>query len=505
MSTVTQVLKVYHTFMKAVDDGKEIRVTFLDISKAFDKVWYKGLTFKLQKCGIKGRLLDWFIDYLSDRLQRVVINGQYSDWGQIKAGVPQGSVLGPLLFLLYINDIISCISHCKIRLFADDTCLFIEVDNRETAATLLSEDLSAIAEWAEKWLVTFSPAKTKSLTISNKRDAQLNPPIAFMGRLIDEVESHTYLGLRFSRDLKWRQHINDIAIRTRRKLNLMSPLKMRVDRQSLEIMYKSFVQPTMEYANIVWGGSYDADINKLEQIHLDAMRLVTGVTAQSNTKNVTTEFCGYTVMSCIDQSCLTMMFKIVSGRSPPYLHNILSELNGQKNYSLRNSLNLRIPFCRLECYKRSFFPRTIKLWNKLPVEKRSADSVKSFQKQFIKDREPSQSLYYYGSRWPSVHHARMRIGCSKLNFDLHFNLRVVNSPSCACGAPHESAEHFFFIAHVLIICEGKFSLNYKILCLCLLITCYLVIPKFQPNLMRICSVQLTSSSRSLAVSNNEPA
>ena len=128
-----------------------------------------------------------------------MINGQYSDWGQIKAGVLQGSVLGPLLFLLYINDIISCISHCKIRLFADDTCLFIEVDNRETAATLLSEDLSAIAEWAEKWLVTFSPAKTKSLTISNKRDAQLNPPIAFMGRLIDEVESHVSRVKIFSR------------------------------------------------------------------------------------------------------------------------------------------------------------------------------------------------------------------------------------------------------------------------------------------------------------------
>ena len=84
-------------------------------------------------------------------------------------------------------------------------------------------------------------------------------------------------------------------------------------------MYKSFVQPTMEYANIVWGGSYDTDINKLEQIHLDAMCLVTGATAQSNTKNVFTEFCGYTVMSPIDQACPTMMFKIVSGRTPPYL------------------------------------------------------------------------------------------------------------------------------------------------------------------------------------------
>ena len=100
-------------------------MVFLDISKAFDRVWHRGLIYKLKQCGIHGRLLDWFVDYLNDRMQRVVINGQFSDWGEIKAGVPQGSVLGPLLFLLYINDIVHTVTHCKIRLFADDTCLFI--------------------------------------------------------------------------------------------------------------------------------------------------------------------------------------------------------------------------------------------------------------------------------------------------------------------------------------------------------------------------------------------
>ena len=100
------------------------------------------------------------------------------------------------------------------------------------------------------------------------------------GQKIEEVESHVYLGLRFSKNLRWTHHIHDISLKARKKLNLMVPLKYKLDRKSLEIMYKAFVLPSLEYANVVWGGSYDSDILKLEIIHVDAMRLVTGATAR---------------------------------------------------------------------------------------------------------------------------------------------------------------------------------------------------------------------------------
>ena len=146
-STVTQLIEVYHHFCSAVDSNKEIRVIFLDISKAFDKVWHKGLLYKLKRCGISGSLLLWFHDYLHGRQQRVVISGHTSPWGSIKAGVPQGSVLGPLLFLIYINDITHVVHNCSIRLFADDTCLFIEVDNTIECAERINADLEQIHNW----------------------------------------------------------------------------------------------------------------------------------------------------------------------------------------------------------------------------------------------------------------------------------------------------------------------------------------------------------------------
>ena len=129
-STVHQLAYLYHTFSKALDDKKDVRIVFCDMTKAFDKVWHEGLLFKLSRIGIRGMLLKWFLDYLHNRLQRVVIRGQSSEWGEIKAGVPQGSVLGPLLFLIYINDIVNGVNS-SIRLFADDTTLYLSVNDDE--------------------------------------------------------------------------------------------------------------------------------------------------------------------------------------------------------------------------------------------------------------------------------------------------------------------------------------------------------------------------------------
>ena len=124
----------------------------------------------------------------------------------------------------------------------------------------------------------------------------------------------------------------------------------------------------MEYANIVWEGSYDSGILKLENIHLDAMQWVTGATARSNIINVHEEFGGYTVSDHIKCASVTMLFKVVRGKASQYLANIVLDVNGPRNYILRNNPNLRVSVCRLETYEKSFFPRAISLWNDLTVE-----------------------------------------------------------------------------------------------------------------------------------------
>lgn len=443
-STVTQLLEVYHQLCQAVDKGKEVRIVFLDISKAFDRVWHKGLIFKLKQAGIGGKLLDWFSDYLYGRLQRVVINGQCSEWQEIKAGVPQGSVLGPTLFLIFINDIIYVVRHCKIRMFADDTCLIIEVDNREETADLINEDLEAIDAWSKQWLVNFSASKTKSLIVSTKKDSADNPPVTFNGQLIDEVKAYTYLGVKLAYNLRWNQHINDISLKARKKLNAMMQFKYKLDRKSLQTMYDSFVRPTMEYAQVVWGGTYDSDMVKLERIQVDALRVITGATARSNIANLYKDTDCESFQQRTNNAMLTTMYKIVHGKAPQYLCVLLERNENVGRYNLRRQVPIKVPLCRLELYKRSFFPHVINLWNLLPVNIQELPTTENFKHYLKKEANELCKVYYYGERWPSVHHARMRIGCSKLNSDLCYNLHVINNPTCECGAPEETTYHYFF-------------------------------------------------------------
>ena len=381
---------------------------------------------------------------MSERYQRVVIGGQHSDWGQVTAGVPQGSVIGPLLFLLFINDITTCVKDVNIRLFADDTCIFIEVDNREETAALTNNDLERIESWASQWLINFSAKKTKSLTISNKPDAHMNPPLKFKNKIITEVNSHVYLGVTISKDLRWGKHIQNIAIKARQKLNYMLPLKYKLDRYSLQTMYNSFVLSAMTYACPIWSGSYNCDIQKLEAIHVDAMRLITGATARSNIESLYEETKFVPIDKLLDNRTLVFMYKILHGLCPPSLLNLI-ELNhniSEAHYNLRRNPPLRIPFARLETLKRSFIPYASTLWNSLDENIRNALTLTQFKKLLYMDQYKPVKLYFFGERLPAIHHARLRLGCSGLNHDLCCNLHVIPSSICKCGFPNENAEHF---------------------------------------------------------------
>ena len=178
-STVNQLLYLSNEFSKALDEGREIRVVFCDISKAFDRVWHRGLIHKLRSVGLSGSLIDWPSDYLDNRQQRVCLQNCTSTWQTINAGVPQGSILGPLMFLIFINDIVKNIRG-NIRLFADDAILFDIVENPLLTGITLNEDLSSIFLWAMQWLVDFNPIKQETFIISKKRIIPPHP-LLYMG------------------------------------------------------------------------------------------------------------------------------------------------------------------------------------------------------------------------------------------------------------------------------------------------------------------------------------
>jgi len=440
-STINQLAYLYHTFCNALDLKQDIRVVFCDIHKAFDKVWHDGLIFKLNQMGVRGNVLEWLKDYLNSRKQRVIIKGETSDWGSIEAGVPQGSVLGPLLFLVYINDIVQNVN-CGIKLFADDTILHLELDDPLLTANILNDSLNSINSWANKWLVEFSPSKTKTMCISLKQDSQVSDfPLKFNNVPLEEVHSHKHLGIVFNDKLKWSNHIDYIINSVKKITDVFRKLKFKLDRKTLHNIYVTFVRPKLEYGSILYDDCTEWDKNRLECVQLTFARVICGAKKGTSHDAIYKETSLPKLECRRKESKLTFMHKTVNKNVPPYLHDILPHSHNV-HYNLRNNDEQKQFHFHTVKFQKSLYPDCIKLWNELDSSVRQVESLSIFKKLVLNSLVPNV-LYNGFTRVLSIIHAQLRMKCSNLRSDL-FKLHVIDSPQCLCMTGIEDSFHYFF-------------------------------------------------------------
>ena len=216
-STVNLLLTAVHDWATCLEKRHSIHCIFLDLAKVFDSVPHSRLLLKLEFLGIRGNLLSWLECFLTSRFQWMVINGVFSEWLPVLSGVPQGSVLGPLLFLLYMDDIHHCLSHSSVQMFADDIALYKEVTSPPDQE-LLQTDLNRVYAWSRKWLLNLNPSKCDSICISYKR----SPPLAqyqLGDQSLSTKSSLRYLGIYINSHLKWNDHVKFITAKASRTLN----------------------------------------------------------------------------------------------------------------------------------------------------------------------------------------------------------------------------------------------------------------------------------------------
>ena len=433
-STIKQLINMYHTFAQALDNKKEVRIVFCDVSAAFDKVWHHRLLYKLECAGISGNLLKWFRNYLTGRNQKVVIQGQSSSGKAVGAGVPQGSVLGPLLFLIFINDI-SEIVKSEIRIFADDTTLFVVGDDIDVTTTALNNDLNSLQVWANQWLVTFNPSKTKSLLISTKTERFI-PPVIFSGEVVSEVRDHKHLGLVLASDLTWNKHIDEICLKATKRLDMLRGLKCKLSWRSLEIIYNSFALPILEYGDIIYYGCGVGNDIKLNKVQYDAAKIVSGAMYGTSSEKLLQELGWETLSSRRERHKLCLFYELLHGDFPPHLSSILPEIV-PLDYTLRSSL------CHTNRFYNSFIPSCVRLWNALDPTIKNSLNISSFKTCLLKNI-PSKPCpyYYYGPRASNINLTRLRLNCSPLNEYL-FKIGVLESPLCRCGDSVETTKHYF--------------------------------------------------------------
>ena len=421
-----------------------MRLVFADISKAFDRVWHAGILHKLKNNGITGSLNEWFSDYLTDRKQCVVINGHSSEYGTIEAGVPQGSVLGPLLFLIFIDDIKEGLES-KISLFADDSLFYMVSNLHNTNKDVLDRDLIRIDTWSKQWLVTFSIQKTCDMSLSLRPTAAVPMPLSFSGANLKSVSVHKHLGLTFSSDLKWNNHVDDINARADKRLCQLEALRFKLNRKTLEILYISYIRPIVEYSDVAFDNISDGDNTRLERIQKRAGKTVSGAIKGTAYAKILSKLGWESLQARRERRKLILFADIVHGNAPSYLQQDLSpsvQLRTQNRYQLRNRSDLSQFHTRTETFRNSFFPSTTNNWNSTDETIKNIDDRNNLKSYLYRSLPNKISYFYMYSRRINITLARIRMQCSELLYHLYQN-HVADSPNCPCGVI-ETPEHYFF-------------------------------------------------------------
>ena len=275
-STTQALLLLTDKIQRSIDKGMFCSGIFLDLCKAFDTVNHKILLTKLQYYGIRGVSNDWFASYLSNRRQFVSLNGINSDYQTITCGVPQGSVLGPLLFLLYINDMPKCSNILEFHLFADDTNLFLNNPNIINLETDLNTELEKVSQWLYANKLSLNIDKTSFVVFhSPQRRILHNMNLRISNTSIKSDTCVKYLGLILDSNLNWKAYIHELSKKISRGIGVLSKLRYYVKKNILKQLYYSLIYPYLTYGLLLWGNTYSSSIKPLIILQKRAMRIIT--------------------------------------------------------------------------------------------------------------------------------------------------------------------------------------------------------------------------------------
>ena len=242
----------------------------MDFSAAFDLVNHTALISKLQSLGIGGYILGLLRDFLTDRQQRVVVDGVFSEPRPVVSGVPQGSVLGPLLFLVYTSDMIMGLEN-KIVQYADDTTLIALVrspEMRDEVASSINRDLERISQWCNRWGMKLNSTKTKTLLVSRSRTNEPpHPPLCVGNTLLAESEFLTILGVTYDPHLTFEKHLSNVSANAARKLGIVRKASyIYNDERVNATCFRSFVLPLLEYCSPIWMSASARDLSLLDRV-----------------------------------------------------------------------------------------------------------------------------------------------------------------------------------------------------------------------------------------------
>ena len=370
-SCLTNMLCFLEEITKWINVGSPVDIIYLDFQKAFDKVPHQRLLLKLKAHGIGDSITDWIEQWLTDRRQRVVVDGEVSNWKSVLSGVPQGSVLGPILFLIYINDLDDSITSNVLK-FADDTKLFRKV-NTDGDKQHLQNDLDRLMKWSEKWQMLFNFGKCKCLHTGH---GNLNVNYKMGDTVLGTTVKEKDLGVTISADMKVSEQCGIAASKDNQILGLIRRNITYKGKKLIIPLYKAIVRPHLEYCIQAWRPYRKKDIETLERIQSRATKMIPELRDLSYEERL--KECGLTTLETRrlrgDQ---IEVFKILNGYENIDRNMFFSLKKDSRTRG--HEVKLVKDQCRLDIRKHSFSQRTINEWNKLSTDCVTASSVNMFK------------------------------------------------------------------------------------------------------------------------------
>ena len=377
-STVMPLLLATNEWHVALESRKEVACVFFDLTKAFDSVPHQALLNKLHSLGLPTILLRWFSNYLLNRQQRVILNGSTSTWLPVKSGVPQGSILGPLLFLIYINDLcaVPLSSGTKLMMFADDIMLYKPISLPHNI-TNFQDDVNLVYAWVSNNHLSININKTKFMLISRRRGRLHSFPLYLSNTLIEKVHHFKYLGVWISDDLSWSKHVETICCKARRLLGYtFRTFSPYCDQASIIAIYKSQVLPVLEYACAVWDPHLKKDQLLLESVQLFATRMASH-SWKSDSESLNHHFKLPSLSSRRAYFKLLTTYKCLNNYM--YCPTTNFSLHPKPNLRVCHSKQLTVPLAKTSAYFNSFFISSTRLWNSLPPHVVLCDNIAYFK------------------------------------------------------------------------------------------------------------------------------
>lgn len=308
----------------------------------------------------------------------------------------------------------------------------------------------------EKWLVEFNADKTVNIDFSRKNIVYPNVNFGKHGPSIVQDKSHTYLGLCFQSDALWTSHIHTIHDKATKRLNILRMLKHKVNRKTLVNIYIAFIRPVLEYSDVVWDNCSEKDAKLLEDIQVEAARIITGLRCNSSRTKLYDELGWDLLQTRRKIHKLILLFKIINGLSPQYLYELLEPYRPPVHtYNLRTSYaQFKIPQIRTTSYMDSFFPSTVKQWLDLPDHIRNASSISTFKSILTSYFcRKSNELFNFGTRKYHILHCQLRNNANMLMADM-YNHGLSETAMCGnCANSVEDVYHYFFKCHKYESCR----------------------------------------------------